>query len=149
MSSAQPALVPAPLLEKVLHFDCPTDVYRADACVISCFDARFDAAMRKFLKRSGILLYDHVKIPASVKPWASDNDADADVLLRALRTSLRLHQPPRVLLFGHSDCGGYPGTPDAVVAGDVRCAGDFLRRAEPSLCVECYFAAFDGIYSVK
>jgi len=40
-------------MEKVFHFDSPREVYRADACVITCFDARFDLAVRKFLKLRG------------------------------------------------------------------------------------------------
>jgi len=147
MTSASAAAVPA--LEKVFHFDSPTEVYTADACVISCFDARFDTALRKFLKRRGILVYDHVKIPASVKPWAApDGDPDTEILLRALRTSIRLHRPGKVLLIAHTDCGGYPNTPNDTVTRDLQRAGIFLRAAEPSLKVECYFADFDGIYRV-
>ncbi len=36
-------------MQKLFHFDCPQEVYRADACVISCFDFRFDAQLRRFL----------------------------------------------------------------------------------------------------
>ena len=120
MSSASTAAIQAPPLAKVFHFGSPREVYTADACVISCFDARFDRALRKFFKRRGIQVYDHVKIPASVKPWAMpDGGADSDILLRALGTSLRLHHPGKVLLFGHTDCGGYPDTPNAVVVQDL------------------------------
>lgn len=135
-------------MEKVFHFDCPREVYTADACVITCFDARFDLAVRKFLKRRGIVLFDHVKIPGSAKPWAVDGDADAGFLLRAVRTSMRLHNPSRVVIVAHNDCGAYPGVPPETVAADAACAAKFLRSAEPSLGVESYFADFDGIYRV-
>lgn len=136
-------------MEKIFHFDSPREVYVADACVITCFDARFETAIQKFLKRRGILLFDHVKIPGSVKPWAKEGDSDADVLLRALRTSIRLHRPRRVVLIAHNDCGAYPGVPPEVVAADAAAAAKFLRAAEPSLEVEAYFADFDGIYRVE
>ena len=41
-------------MKKVFHFDSQTDAYRADACVVSCFDARFELVTRKFLKKRGI-----------------------------------------------------------------------------------------------
>ena len=64
-------------MDKVFHFDCPQEVYQADACVISCFDARFDTSIRKFLKRRGVSLYDNVKIPGSAKALgAPDSESD-------------------------------------------------------------------------
>jgi carbonic anhydrase len=136
-------------VEKVFHFDSPLEVYTADACVITCFDARFDLALRKFLKRLGIVLFDHVKIPGSAKPWAAPGgDPDADFLLRAVRTSIRLHRPGRVVIVAHNDCGAYPGILPETVAADAAQAAAFLRAAEPSLQVESYFADFDGLYRI-
>lgn len=136
-------------MEKVLHFDAPQEVYQADACVISCFDARFDLTMRKFLKRRGIATYDHVKIPGSAKALADPEcPGDRDFVLRMVRTSMRLHRPERALLLGHNDCGAYPGVAPAVVAADLVRAAQVLLAAEPSLAVECYFADFDGVYRV-
>jgi hypothetical protein len=137
-------------MEKVFHYDSPVEVYQADACVITCFDARFDQAIRKFLKRRGILLFDHVKIPGSAKPFtAGDGDPDSAVLLRAVRTSIRLHGPKRAVIIAHNDCGAYPGVPVEVVVADATRAASFLRASEPSLEVESYFADFDGIYRIE
>jgi hypothetical protein len=136
-------------MRKLFHFDCSQEVYQADACVISCFDARFDLPLRKFLKRRGITLYDHAKIPGSVKALVSpDHDSDRDFVLGMVRTSIRLHRPGRLLLFAHNDCGAYPGVPVEVVAGDVVKAAEFLRNAEPALQLECFFCDFDGIYEI-
>ena len=136
-------------MEKIFHFDCAREIYQADACVISCFDARFDVATRKLLKRRGILTFDHVKIPGSAKSLAvPESDADRDFVLRMVRTSIRLHGPMRAVLLGHNECGAYPGCdPDQVASDLVRAAG-VLLAAEPSLAVECYFADFDGMYQV-
>ena len=136
-------------MEKVLHFDAPQEVYTADACVISCFDARFDLAVRKFLKRRGIATYDNVKIPGSAKSLADPEcPGDRDFVLRMVRTSIRLHRPERALLLAHNDCGAYPGVPRRTVAADVVRAAQVLLAAEPSLTVECYFTDFDGVYRI-
>jgi hypothetical protein len=137
-------------MQKLFHFDCPQEVYRADAVIISCFDARFDLAMRKFLKRRGVVTFDHVKIPGSAKSLAAPEcDSDRDFVLRMVRTSLRLHAPDRLLMLAHNDCGAYPAVPLEVVTADLLRAAEVLRAAEPSLPVECFFADFDGIYRVE
>ena len=139
-------------MEKVFHFDSPAEVYAADACVITCFDARFDLAVRKFLQRRGIALFDHVKIPGSAKPLAgslASVDGACGCIVNAVRTSMRLHRTTRVLIMSHNDCGAYPGVPAEVVAADAARAAAFLRAAEPSLTVESYFTDFDGIYRVE
>jgi hypothetical protein len=134
-------------MEKLFHFDSPPEHYRADACVITCFDARFDLATRKFLRRSGIAVYDQVKIPGSAKSLASPEcDGDRDFVLRMVRISMRLHGATRVLLIGHNQCGGYGGAPAEAIVADLFRAAAVLQAAEPSLAVECYFADFDGIY---
>jgi carbonic anhydrase len=136
-------------MDKLFHFDSQQEVYTADACVISCFDARFDVAIRKFLKRRGIVTFDHIKIPGSAKSLAAPEcPEDRDFVLRMIRTSIRLHQPRRVLILAHQDCGAYPGVAVDVVAGDVVRAAGVILASEPSLAVECFFADFDGIYRV-
>jgi hypothetical protein len=136
-------------MQKLFHFDCPQEVYQADACVISCFDARFDLALRKFLKRRGIVVCDHVKIPGSVKAVAApDRDSDRDFVVGMVRTSLRLHHPGRLLLFAHNDCGAYPGVPPEIVAADLAKAAELLHAAAPDLELECFFCDFDGIYAL-
>ena len=136
-------------MEKLFHFDSPREIYTADACVISCFDVRFDLAVRKFLKRSGILVYDHVKVPGSAKSLAAPEcEADRDFLLRAVRTSIRLHRSARAVIVAHRECGAYEGVPLDVVTADAARAAQVLRAAEPSLAVECYLADFDGVYRI-
>ena len=136
-------------MDKVFHFDSPPEVYRADACVIGCFDARFDLAVRKFLKRRGFVTFDHVKIPGGAKSLAAPEcDADRDFVLRMVRTSMRLHGSARVWIVAHRECGAYPEAAIEVVAADAMRAKEFLRASEPSLAVECYFADFDGVYGI-
>ena len=136
-------------MEKVFHFDSPQEVYAADACVITCFDARFDQAVRKFLKRRGIELYDQVKIPGSAKVLGvPDQESDRDFAMRMVRTSIRLHRPRLFVLIGHNDCGAYPGAPPAAVTADLQKAAAYLHSQEPACEIELYFADFDGIYRI-
>lgn len=137
-------------MEKLFHFDSPQEVYTADACVISCFDARFDLAIRKFLKRRGVQTFDHIKIPGSAKSLAAPEcESDRDFVLRMIRTSIRLHHPGQALILAHADCGAYPGVPIDIVAADVVRAAGVVLAAEPSLTVECYFTDFDGVYRIQ
>ena|SRR5215469_9562710 len=137
-------------MEKAFHFDCPSEVYKAGACVLSCFDYRFEQAMRKFFRRSGIEPVDHIKIPGSAKALAApERESDRDFVMGMIRTSLRLHAPERMLILGHNDCGAYPGQPPEVVAADVAKAAEIVRAAGLGLRVECYFCDFDGVYRVE
>jgi hypothetical protein len=137
-------------MEKLLHFDCPQEVYQADACVISCFDFRFDAALRKFLKRSAVAVYDQIKIPGSAKVVAApERDSDRDLVIGMVQTSIRLYRPARLMLFGHNDCGAYPGIAAEVVAADLLKARAVFAAAVPELPCEAYFCDFDGIYAVS
>jgi len=136
-------------LQKLFHFDCPEEVYKADACALSCFDYRFDTAVRKFFRRRGVETVDHIKIPGSAKALAApDRESDRDFVLSMVRTSVRLHRPDRMLIFGHNECGAYPGAPPETVAADVTCAAAVVRAAIPELPVECYFCDFDGVYQI-
>jgi hypothetical protein len=136
-------------MRKVLHFDTPPEVYTADACAVTCYDARFDPAIRKFFKRRGLSLVDQVKIPGAAKGLSGANgEAERDFALGMVRVSLALHRAPLVVLVGHNDCGGYSGAAPVTIAADLLKAAEFLRGAEPRVRVECYFADFDGIYEV-
>jgi len=136
-------------MQKAFHFDCPAQVYNADACVLSCFDYRFELAMRKFFRRCGIEALDHIKIPGSAKALAApEAETDRDFVLGMVRTSIRLHKPQRMLILGHNDCGAYPGAEPEVVAADVVKAAEIVRAAGLGLRVECYFCDFDGVYRV-
>jgi hypothetical protein len=139
-----------PTMTKLFHFDCPREVYQADACVITCFDARFDLAIRKFLGRQGIGIYDQIKIPGSAKALAAPaGSSERDLVLGMVRTSMRLHRPARLWLFAHADCGAYPDAPVEIETADLVSAARFVEDSEPSLTVECFFAGFDGVYAVE
>src|SRR2546428_4874772 len=101
---------PVSAVKKVFHFDSQTDGYRADVCVVSCFDARFELVTRKFLKKRGIWWADPLKIAGGAKIFASPAEESERVFaLKQVQVSIRLHTTNRVMLMVHTDCGAYGG----------------------------------------
>jgi hypothetical protein len=146
-------------MKKIFHFDSQTDVYRADACVVSCFDARFELVTRKFLRKRGIWWADPLKIAGGAKVFASPSqESERSFALEQVRTSMRLHQTKRVMLMVHTDCGAYGGL-QAFAGNDereganhemeLRTAAEFLQRNLPTIDVECYYLKFTGVWAVE
>jgi len=146
-------------VKKVFHFDSPTEKYRADACVVSCYDARFELATRKFLKKRGIWMTDPLKIAGGAKVFASPVEESArSFALAQVRTSMQLHGTNRLLLMIHSDCGAYGGLQAfdrneereaENQEAELRNAAEFLNSNVPSIAVECYFLRFNGVWAVE
>jgi len=137
-------------MHKVFHFDSPPGEYTSEACVVSCFDARFDLALRKFLKRRGIAAPDHIKIAGAAKSLASPPDEAARAfVLDQMRTSMRRHGTRRAILFIHTDCGAYQGNADkAFLTEELGRAAACVREALPGLAVESYLMDFEGVWEV-
>ena len=145
-------------LKKVFHFDSSRGPYRAEAAVVWCFDDRFHLAFSKFLKRSGLAKIDVVKVAGGARCLASPApDGDRDFVLEQIRTSVRLHATPRVILMVHSDCGGYGGL--EAFGGDagaeaihheqeLRRAAECVRAEIPEIEVQGYFVNFEGVWAV-
>jgi len=146
-------------VKKVFHFDSQTEKYRAEACVVSCFDARFELATRKFLKKRGILVADPLKIAGGAKIFASPAEESArSFALGQVQTSMQLHGTDRVVLMVHSDCGAYGGLQAfgsdkereaANHESELRNAAKFLKSNVSSIEVECYYLRFDGVWAVE
>lgn len=146
-------------MKKVFHFDSQTDLYRADACVVSCFDARFELVTRKFLKKRGIWWADPFKIAGGAKTFASPADeSERSFALEQVRTSMRLHGTHRVMLMVHSDCGAYgglrafDGNEELEAANhetELRAAAQFLKSSIPAIEVECYYLKFNGVWALE
>ena len=146
-------------MKKVFHFDSQTDMYRADACVVSCFDARFELVTRKFLKKRGIWWADPLKIAGGAKAFASPaEESERSFALGQVRTSMRLHRTTRVMLMVHSDCGAYGGLQAfegneereaANHESELRSAAEFLNQNIPEIEVECYYLRFTGVWTLE
>jgi hypothetical protein len=145
-------------VKKVFHFDSQTELYRADACVVSCFDARFELVTRKFLKKRGIWWADPLKIAGGAKIFASPaEESERTFALAQVRTSMRLHATNRVMLMLHSDCGAYGGLQAfngneereaANHEAELRGAAEFLKSNIPEIDVECYYLKFTGVWTL-
>jgi len=146
-------------VKKVFHFDSQTDMYRADACVVSCFDARFELVTRKFLKKRGIWWADPLKIAGGAKAFASPaEESERSFALGQVRTSMRLHRTSRVMLMVHSDCGAYGGLQAfegneereaANHESELRSAAEFLKSNISAIDVECYYLKFNGVWELE
>jgi len=146
-------------VKKVFHFDSQTDMYRADACVVSCFDARFELVTRKFLKKRGIWWADPLKIAGGAKAFASPaEESERSFALGQVRTSMRLHRTNRVMLMIHSDCGAYGGLQafegneerEATNnESELRSAAEFLKSTISAIDVECYYLKFNGVWELE
>jgi carbonic anhydrase len=147
-------------MKKVFHFEAPRDKYHCDAAVLWCFDNRFELGFRKFLKRTGIVNADPIKIAGGAKVLASpEREADREFVLDQIRKSVQLHGTERVILMVHSDCGAYGGLAGAF-GGDaaaeakhhereLRLAAANLRTAIPGMEVQGYFVDFEGVWDAE
>jgi hypothetical protein len=145
-------------MQKVFHFETPRENYRCDAAVVWCFDHRFHLGFSKFLKRTGMMTTDVIKIAGGAKSLASPAlEADREFALEQIRTSIRLHNTELVILMLHSDCGAYGGLTgfggDAEAEArhheqELRRAAECVREAVPAVAVRCYFMDFVGIWEV-
>lgn len=146
-------------MRKVFHFDSPPEPYVADAAVLCCFDHRINRAVRKFLKKQGIVQADMIIVAGGAKTLASPrNDFEQDFILEQVRMSIRLHQTKRVLVMSHSDCATYGGL--AYFKGDRAAeashhrsellrAAELLNKSFPGISVEPYFVQFDGVWEIQ
>jgi hypothetical protein len=146
-------------VKKVFHFDSQSEVYRADACVVSCFDARFELVTRKFLKKRGIWWADPLKIAGGAKAFASPVDeSERGFALGQVLTSMRLHGTSRVMLMLRTDCGAYGGLKAfggneereaANHESELRSATAFLKNNISAIEVECYYLRFTGVWALE
>jgi carbonic anhydrase len=146
-------------VKKVFHFDSLTERYRADACIVACFDARFELATRKFLKKRGIGWADPLKIAGGAKAFASPaEESERSFALNQVRTSMRLHSTNHVMLMVHSDCGAYGGLQAfdgneqreaENHESELRRAIDFLKHNISEVQVEGYYLKFSGVWAFE
>jgi len=144
---------------KRFHFDSPTEIYRADAAVVWCFDDRMTLAVQKFLKRMGVRHADSVRIAGGAMSLASPkNDSDRMFVLEQLRLSRSLHGTDRVMLIAHRDCGTYGGSArfngDAEAEtrhhrAELKRAAQTIQATLPEVGIACYYADFDGVWEIE
>jgi hypothetical protein len=146
-------------MQKVFHFDAPREKYHCDAAIVWCFDNRFELGFRKFLKRSGVVNSDPIKVAGGAKCLAEpEHNSERDFVLEQIRKSMRLHGTSRVILMLHSDCGAYGGLEifDGDAAAEARHHHEELQRAAanlaaeiPGIRIDAYYVDFEGVWAAE
>ncbi len=84
--------------------------YTAHATIVWCFDHRFSLALRQYIKKNGIREYDLICVAGGAKSLSSPEAVShRDFILDQIGKSIRLHDPKKIMLMTHSDCGAYGG----------------------------------------
>jgi hypothetical protein len=141
---------------KVIKYKSPRKHYQADACIVWCFDDRFSGTLENFVRLRKFRNFDLIKIGGGAKALTGGSGKFTQkFVLDQIKTSLRLHHPPLVILMTHSDCGAYGGL--AAFDNDPRLerkkhraflveARKILRRNLPrSVKIETVFADFEKL----
>ena len=80
--------------------------HKCEGLIISCIDFRFVTRTRDYLVKNNLKNnYDLITVPG-----ASLNVKDVET---SIATSFKLHQPKKVYIFDHEDCGAY-GTDNSI-----------------------------------
>ena len=125
--------------------------YRADACVVWCFDNRFTSLLGAFMKKQKLRHVDLVKIAGGAKDIASPSRAsDRAYLLKQIAASIRLHRTRKIILMAHKECGAYDGTRDKnFYVRELHKARGIVLRYFPDADVSVYFADFRELRKIE
>ncbi len=98
--------------ESFIKFESSKEHYKAEACIVWCYDARFAPLYNNFLSERGFdeSKVDAVKGAGGAQALAGGEGGDRAVALSQIAKSIKLHHTERVILMVHMDCGGYGGS---------------------------------------
>ena len=124
--------------------------HHCEALVLHCIDFRFRKSLSKYLIECFPEGYDLIAVAGGVKRLLTDG-TENNFLLDQLRISNRLHNPEKIVLLQHEDCGAYGGSKAfqdfeierAFQKQELQKAEDFLKN-HFSQKVEKYFAKLSG-----
>ena len=134
-------------MERVLKKKSEAGHYKADACIVWCFDDRFSPLLESFMREKQFSHIDLIKIAGGAKDLASPADASArEYLLDQIAKSIKLHHAPLVILMAHSECGAYDGSMDEnFYIAELKKAANVVKEKFPEISIESYFADFEGM----
>ena len=146
------------MTEIVFPFSSPKEHYKADACIVWCFDNRFWELLNAFIKERQFRNFDPVIVAGGAKTLGTIVDGKL-YLPDQIRTSITLHKTPRIILMTHSDCGAFGGLsafgndPEREFAEHSKilteAAAYVKQQLGEGLEVEAHFADFDGLRRVN
>lgn len=96
--------------KRILRFKSEHKHYQADACILWCFDERFSPALRRYISFCHLRHKDVIRVAGGAKSLSSpDDECERTFLLNQIKKSIKLHNPKKIVLMLHSDCGAYGG----------------------------------------
>jgi len=123
-------------MARIINYHSPRDHYKAQACIVWCFDNRFSPLLVEFIKQKNIGSFDLIKIGGGIKDLASPEvDSDKKYLLDQIKKSITFHKPKEVFLMAHANCGGY-GKKFEKASKEEKFYRDELDKAENAVKVE-------------
>lgn len=146
------------LSEKIpaLAISSPREHYEADAAIVWCFDHRFRGALLGFIQKKKIKNDDLICVAGGLKALASGSGMEQEFVLAQLHASLKLHNPSKIYLMAHSDCGKYGGLKNfggdeakelEHLAEEARKAKEYLSEHVPKhVSIQTIFADFGGLW---
>jgi hypothetical protein len=101
--------------KRFIKVESSREHYKAEACIVWCFDARFGPDYDVFLADRGITKesgkkVDLVSRAGGAKALAMEGSPEQADVMKQIRGSIDLHHADRVVLMVHIDCGGYGGS---------------------------------------
>lgn len=108
------------------------------ALAIHCIDYRFVEKQRDFFLEKGLEgNYDLIAYPGASK--------EVETLSDAISVSIRLHNPSKILILDHEDCGAF-GENNSFDdhKNSLEKAKKFLEEKFPNISVELYLSQLDG-----
>lgn len=113
-----------------------------EALIIRCIDYRFVTASRKFKEQLGLVdKYDLLTFPGASK--------NIHHLFDAIELSNKLHQPKKIIVIDHEDCGAF-GTKESPTEHkkSLLRAKKLLNIMFPDIPVELYYLTFEGFEKI-
>ncbi len=146
-------------MKSVLSYKVKPDHYKADACIVWCFDDRFNSMLDTVRKHYKLKYVDEVKVAGGAKDLVHGERYEREYLLGQIEKSVRLHHTPLILLMVHHACGAYGkifNTPEeehdfyaAELSAAKKVIMDFAKTKGLRLAVGRFFASFDGLMELE
>ncbi len=140
-------------MQQVIKFKSSKEHYKADACVVWCFDDRFSDLFEETKKKLNLKRIDQVEIAGGAKDL---NGESAGFVLSQIFKSIKLHHTPLIILMVHKDCGAYGKLDvsdenkffsDELNVAKVK-VEEFLKNNQLYAVVKTYFVDFEGLSEV-
>ncbi len=142
-------------MEYVVSHTSDKSHYKAGACIVWCFDARFSDLLFALIREQHLEKVDIIMVAGGAQELADDESKERKAyLLDQLKKSNMLHHSPRVILMAHTECGAYGGNLDhefykKELMHALHTVRTFFAKENISAHVDAYLADFNGLIQVE